>query len=93
MSQYTTQTEMLPGVRNIQVLLKQKEVTVGNDLRIQSWFVQEDGEAPFVVQVIGDDADLTPGGMYSVVLRERRQTRVSDGQVFTELQIAAAQAG
>jgi hypothetical protein len=90
---YKTQTAMLPGTRNIEVLMKQKEVTVGDGLRIQSWFVQEDGVAPYVVQVIGNDADLVQGGAFTVVMRERKQTRLSDGQVFTELQIAAAQAG
>lgn len=93
--QYNTETTLLPGVRNVQVMLKQKEILVGKDkdLRIQSWFVQEENAAPYVVQVIGDDADLTAGGFYTVMLRERKQTRASDGKTFIELQVAAAQAG
>ena len=91
MSEYKSETTMLPGTRDIEVLMKQKEVTVGDGLRIQSWFVQEKGTAPYLVQVLGEDADLVEGGAYRVMLRERKQTRVSDGRVFTEIQIAAAQ--
>lgn len=94
MSNYTpAETTMLPGIRNITALMKQKDELVGEnkDLRIQSWFVQEEDAAPYVVQVIGNDADLVQGGAFTVVMRERKQTRLSDGAVFTELQIAAAQ--
>jgi hypothetical protein len=86
---------MLPGTRNIKVLMKQKDEMVGakKDLRIQSFWVEEKGSAPYVVQVIGNDADLVTGGSFTVLLRERKQTRISDKRVFTELQVAAAQAG
>lgn len=93
MNEYSTKTTMLPGTRNIEVLMKQKEVTVGDDLRIQSWYVQDEQQKPFLVQVIGDDADLAEGGFYTCVMRERVQTRESDGRQFTEIQIAAASAG
>lgn len=88
---YTSETTMLPGVRQLTVLLKQKEITVGDGLKIQSFFVQEGNGAPYVVQVLGDDADLEAGSSYTCVMRERKQTRESDGRVFTEIQVAAAQ--
>jgi hypothetical protein len=93
MSEYTTETRFLPGTRNINVLMKQKTTVLESGLKIDSFFVQEDSGNPYVVQVIGNDADLAAGGAYTVVLRERKQTRASDGAVFVELQIAAAQAG
>lgn len=91
-TEYTTETRMLPDVKNIDVLMKQKTVTTTTGLAIESWFVRDQGsDEPYVVQVIGSDADLTPGASYTVMLRERKQTRTSDGAVFTEIQIAGAQ--
>ena len=90
---YTTSTTLLPTPITVDVLMKQKEVVVGENLRIQSWFVKSEGKAPYVVQVIGEDADLAAGTSYTGMLRERTQTRLSDGKKFVELQIAAAQAG
>lgn len=91
-NQYTTETSLV-GVRNINVLMKQKSITLDSGLKIDSYFVQEPGGNPYVVQVVGDDADLVVGAAYSVMLRERKQTRVSDGATFVELQVAAAQPG
>lgn len=83
-------TEILPEPRRIDVMLKQKEVTTKSGLKIQSWWVKDEGNKPFVVQVLGSDAELEAGNSYMCILRERSQTRLADGRQFTELQIAGA---
>lgn len=90
-AKYKTSTRMLPDLKQIEVMIQQKDVTVGNDLRIRAYWVKEQGGQPFVVQVLGEDADLQTGGKYMVLLRERTQTRTDDGRTFVELQIAGAQ--
>lgn len=91
MSEYTTNTTLLPDPKVVTVLMQQKKVTLESGLTIASYFVRENDSAPFVVSVVGTDATIEAGKSYMVMLRERKQTRQSDGQVFTELQVAGAQ--
>ena len=88
---YKTETTLLPDPRVVTVLMRQKSVTLESGLTIASYFVREGNDAPFVVSVIGKDATIEAGKSYMMMLRERKQTRQSDGQVFTELQVAGAQ--
>jgi hypothetical protein len=91
MSEYTTETTLLPEVRDVTVLMQQKSVTLESGLTIDSFFVREGSDAPFVVQVIGSDANVEAGKSYKMMLRERKQTRATDGREFVELQVAGAQ--
>lgn len=91
MSEYKTETTLLPETKDITVLMQQKAVTLESGLTIKTFFVREGNGDPFLVQVVGEDANLERDQSYTVVLRERKQTRVSDGRVFTEIQIAGAE--
>lgn len=88
---YKTEINLLPDVRNLTVLMQQKSVTLESGLKINSYFVREGSDAPFVVSVIGNDAQIEAGKAYNMMLRERKQTRQSDGATFIELQVAGAQ--
>jgi hypothetical protein len=91
MSEYTTNTTLLPDPKVVTVLMQQKKVTLESGLTIASYFVRENNDAPFVVSVVGTDAMIEAGKTYMVMLRERKQTRQSDGATFIELQVAGAQ--
>ncbi len=94
MSNYTTETRLLDDTRDIVVMMKKKTTTLPSGLKIESFFVKDmEGGKPYEVAVLGTDADLVPGGCYTVMLRERKQTRVADGATFIELQVAGAMAG
>lgn len=84
-------TEMVPEMRQIDVLIKQRTNTTKTGLMIETWWVKDEGGKPFTVQVLGSDASLEAGKQYMCLLRERTQTRIADGRVFTELQVAGAQ--
>jgi hypothetical protein len=91
-SKYTKPvTTMLPDIKQLEVMLQQKEVTTDSGLTIKSYWVKEQKGEPFVVQVLGSDAEIEAGGTYLVMLRERSQTRISDNRTFVELQVAGAQ--
>lgn len=91
MSEYKTETTLLPDPKVVTVLMQQKSVTLDGGLTIDSYFVREGSGAPFVVSVVGNDAKIEAGKSYMLMLRERKQTRESDGKEFIELQVAGAQ--
>jgi hypothetical protein len=91
MSEYKTETTLLPDPKVVTVLMQQKSVTLESGLTIDSYFVREGSDAPFVVSVVGNDASIEAGKTYMLMLRERKQTRATDGREFIELQVAGAQ--
>lgn len=88
---YKTETTLLPDVRDLTVLMRQKITTLDGGLQIKNYFVREGSDDPFLVSVVGNDASIEAGKSYKMMLAERKQTRESDGRTFIELQVKGAQ--